>query len=294
MTAPLIKADGILVEGRVQYVTLHLPDSFELSIINTYAPRASRNRAPLWKKISEANFAADHVIIEGDFNHLEEEETRGQVGDRRMHRREAATWHHLTLQHGLIDAWTLDSFRKMSKKEYMFDNGRKGQGSAVSRRDNFLVSQELDSRGGRIEAAPSIKKISDHSPLVLTVWGRPFAPPKTVTYFDTTLLKEDVCRAALLEALEGTQPLPSHNADWSGWLEAATERVLKCNGKLVKERKREKGARIRNLQQKTRLAEIWLQEDLRSESATWRCKDLDEGYNFGLDLVAIRPGSREL
>jgi hypothetical protein len=34
--------------------------------------------------------------------------------------------------------------------------------------------------------------------------------------------------------------------------------------------------------------------DLRMESATWRWKDLDEGYKFGLDLVAIRPGSREL
>jgi hypothetical protein len=34
--------------------------------------------------------------------------------------------------------------------------------------------------------------------------------------------------------------------------------------------------------------------DLRMESATWRWKDLDEGYNFGLDLVAIRLCSREL
>jgi len=34
--------------------------------------------------------------------------------------------------------------------------------------------------------------------------------------------------------------------------------------------------------------------DLRIESATWRWKDLDEGYNFGLDLVAIRLCSREL
>jgi hypothetical protein len=29
-------------------------------------------------------------------------------------------------------------------------------------------------------------------------------------------------------------------------------------------------------------------------SATWRWKDLDEGYNFGLDLVAIQLHSREL
>jgi exonuclease III len=180
MTPPLIKEDGILTEGRVEYITLHLPDSSELSIINTYPPRASRDRAPLWRKINEANLSAEHVIIGGDFNHWEEEGAKGQAGERRMHRREATTWHHLTLQHGLIDAWTLDSFRKMSNKEYTFDNGRKGQGSAVSRIDKFLVSQELDSRGGRIEAA--------------------------------------------------------------------TYRVLKCNGKLVKERKREKGARIRGLQ----------------------------------------------
>jgi len=92
----------------------------------------------------------------------------------------------------------------------------------------------LDSRGGEIEAAPSIRKFFDNSPLVLTVWGCTSAPPKTATYFDITLLKEDVSRAALLKAWEGTQPPPSHDADWLGWLEAATERVLNCNGKLVK------------------------------------------------------------
>jgi hypothetical protein len=36
------------------------------------------------------------------------------------------------------------------------------------------------------------------------------------------------------------------------------------------------------------LSDLWI------ESATWRWKDLDEGYNFGLDLVAIRLCSREL
>jgi hypothetical protein len=34
--------------------------------------------------------------------------------------------------------------------------------------------------------------------------------------------------------------------------------------------------------------------DLRIESTRCRWKDLDEGYKFGSDLVAIRPGSREL
>jgi hypothetical protein len=34
--------------------------------------------------------------------------------------------------------------------------------------------------------------------------------------------------------------------------------------------------------------------DIRFECATWRWKDLDEGCNFGLDLVAIQLCSREL
>ncbi|CAK9267094.1 unnamed protein product [Sphagnum jensenii] len=182
-----------------------------------------------------------------------------------MHRREAASWHHLTLQYGLLDTWTLDNFRKMSKKEYTFDNGRKGQGSAVSRIDKFLVSQELDARGGRIEAAPSMKKISDHSPLVITIWGRPSSPPTATTYFDTTLLREDRSRAAILDAWRGTQPPPSLDADWPDWLEAATRRVLACNGRLVREKRRAKGARIRELQHKIRLAEIQLQSNPEDE-----------------------------
>ncbi len=251
MMAPLIKKDGILVEGRAQYITLQLPDNSELTIINTYAPRTSRDRAPLWKKISEANFTADHVILGGDFNHMEEVEVRGRAGERRMHRREAGTWHHLTLQLGLTDAWKLDSFKRMSKKEFTFDNGRKGQGAAVSWIDKFLVSQELDSRGGRIEVAPSIRNISDHSPLVLMIWGRPAAPPKSSTFFDTTLLMEEATRTALLEAWASDQPPPRQDLEWPSWLEAAAERVLKRSGKLAKEKKQKKGTRLRELQHKT-------------------------------------------
>jgi len=97
----------------------------------------------------------------------------------------------------------------MLKKEFTFDNGRKGQGAAVSRIDKLMVSQELDSRGGKIEAAPSIRNIFDHSPLVLTIWGRPNAPPKLSTFFDTTLLTEEATRTALLEAWASDQPPPS-------------------------------------------------------------------------------------
>jgi hypothetical protein len=87
MTTPLVKEDKILIEAKVQYVTLHLSDNSELTIVNTYASRTSRSRAPLWRRISDANFTADHTIIGGDFNHFEEMETKGTNGQRRMHRR---------------------------------------------------------------------------------------------------------------------------------------------------------------------------------------------------------------
>ncbi len=43
--------------------------------------RGHPETATLWKKIEEANFTTDHVIIGGDFNHMEEEEARGKAGE---------------------------------------------------------------------------------------------------------------------------------------------------------------------------------------------------------------------
>jgi len=57
-----------------------------------------------------------------------------------MMRREVAFWHHMTLQYGLADAWKLDNFLKMSKKEYTFDNGRSRAHSTVSCINKFIVS----------------------------------------------------------------------------------------------------------------------------------------------------------
>jgi len=94
----------------------------------------------------------------------------------------------------------MDNFRKMTKKAYTFDNGRSSTGSAVSRIDKFLLSQELDSRGGRIKAAPSTRRMSDHFPLVMTIWGRTTALHTATPYFNTLLLKEEENRTTLLRA----------------------------------------------------------------------------------------------
>jgi hypothetical protein len=58
----------------------------------------------------------------------------------------------------------------------------------------------------------------------------------------------------------------------------------------------QKKGRESNWQFDSRPLKVWNRPlpDIRFECATLRWKDLDEGYNFGLDLVAIGLCSREL
>jgi exonuclease III len=137
-----------------------------LTIINVYASQTSTERALLWNRIAQADFISDHIILGGDFNHFDQGNT---LGSRRMHRREVAAWHRMTLRYGLTDAWLLDSFHKQSEKEFTFDNGRTGRQSAVSRIDKFMVSQTVEERGGRIEVAASMRKLTNHSPVCIKI-----------------------------------------------------------------------------------------------------------------------------
>jgi hypothetical protein len=108
--APLISANDILLKGRAQFITLEIRGNNNPTIINVYATCSSNKRTSMWKRLSETNLATDHFILGGDFNHWEETERGGVAEKRRMHRREAVAWHHLTFQYGLMDAWKLDSF----------------------------------------------------------------------------------------------------------------------------------------------------------------------------------------
>jgi hypothetical protein len=115
--SPLITDHGTLVEGRAQFVTLQPPSEGALTIINIYAALHSIDRAHLWKKVSQANFNSDHVILGGAFNHQEMMAGRGTAGLKQMNRREASVWHSMTLKYGLSDAWCLDSFKKLTRSQ---------------------------------------------------------------------------------------------------------------------------------------------------------------------------------
>ncbi len=249
-TSPYIKDQGILVEGRAQYVTLQSLKGGSLTVINLYVQRTSNERASLWKKITQASFGFDHILVGGDFNHLEEITRRGVPSTRQVHRREVATWHQMTLRYGLADAWGLDSFRKMSKKNFTFDNGRSGSQLAVSRIDKFMVSQGIEERGGRMEAVASIRKLMDHSPLTIKIWGHHPPLSKQTHYFDAILLSEENCKMELLKAWSGDAIKPNTGRDWATWLKEASERVAKCNARMAKEKKRARWARVRSCTKK--------------------------------------------
>ncbi len=266
----LITDHGTLVEARTQFITLQPPGEGSLTIINIYVSLHSTNRTQLWQKVSETNFNADHVILGGDFNHQEVMDCRGTVGLRQMNRRESSSWHLMTLKYGLFDAWRLDSFRKLSRREFTFDNGHSGASLAMSRIDKFLVSQSVEEKGRRIEAAASVRKLLDHSPLVISIWGEhQEALGNCTRFFDTFFLSEESGRKELWEAWVGNHPppiAPSQDFDWPAWLESATGRVMSCNACLSKAKRCAQGACVRASTKKIQLAEVQLQRDPMTRS----------------------------
>jgi hypothetical protein len=69
----------------------------------------------------------------------------------------------------------------------------------------------------------------------------------------------------MLQAWEGELPKPLNDSEWAPWLEAATRRVLACNTRLAKERRRLRGAQVRVHVKKIQLAEEQLQRDPTNE-----------------------------
>lgn len=140
----------------------------------------------------------------------------------------------MTLHYSLADAWRLNNFRKMTKKEFTYDNGRSGAHSTVSRIDKFLVSQDIEEKGGRIEVAASIRKLSNHSLLIITMWGHHSPPNNPSRFFDASLLNEEKSKGEMLEAWNRDSPCPTNGRDWASWLEVAIRRVANCNTRLAK------------------------------------------------------------
>jgi len=76
----------------------------------------------------------------------------------------------------------------------------------------------MEERGGQIEAATLVRKLSDHSPLVILVWGKHKETPRNRTrFFDISFLSEESEKKKLWEAWVENHPpptAPSQDFDW--------------------------------------------------------------------------------
>jgi len=91
--------------------------------------------------------------------------------------------------------------------------------------------------------------------LVLSIWGQPVIPDKLSHYFDSSLLEDAKGKIKMLQAWEGELAKPSIDSEWVPWLEVTTRRVLACNARLMKERRRLRGAQVRTHAKKIQVDE---------------------------------------
>jgi hypothetical protein len=78
-------------------------------------------------------------------------------------------------------------------------------------------------------------------------------------------LSDEKSKKEMLEAWDGNRPLPSNDQDWPAWLEAAIGRVMHCNTRLARVKKRAQGTRVRTHAKKIQPVEIQVQKDLTNE-----------------------------
>jgi hypothetical protein len=88
-----------------------------------------------------------------------------------------------------------------------------------------MVSQTVEERGGRIEVAASMRKLTDHSPVYIKIWGSLSPSQNTPGYFEVSLLSDERRKKDMLEAWIGEAPLPTIDQNWAPWLEVTTERT---------------------------------------------------------------------
>jgi hypothetical protein len=96
-----------------------------------------------------------------------------------------------------------------------------------------------------LKQLPSIRKPSDQSPLMLTISRQPTNSPKQNKYFNSSLLRNRKCKAAMLKVWEGETPKPTRQTRWAPWLEVAIRKVTTYNALLAKERNQLRGTQVR-------------------------------------------------
>nr|PNR49067.1 hypothetical protein PHYPA_010963 [Physcomitrium patens] len=173
--ASLICEHGVIMKGRVQYVTLQWTPFLIIGIINIYAFNCTGSRSRLWTKIRHYPLPEAHWILGGDFNMIDQlDDKQGGQDTIGRGQREQVAWGDLQVHLGLQDSFRADEFRKLSTKKFSWDNRRYAPGMICSRLDRFYLNHTLIQLGGQTSIWPSLTHVSDHAPVVLKIHQQHF------------------------------------------------------------------------------------------------------------------------
>ena len=232
-----IQAEGIIQDGRAQYVVLRLQPGLTVGLINVYASNQSSDRAELWNSLLSLNLEVTEWILAGDFNMLEsQEDKRGGAEKLGQRRREKAVWQRLLLNFGLMDAGNADEIRKQAGHHFTWNNRRAHPNNIEARLDRIYVSQNLLQRGGKLSTMANLPHLSDHAPVICELFTKR-QNCQRIYRFDISLLKITEAKQELMAAWHA-EPKPSQGKPWGTWLAATLERVQETAKVLTRKKKK--------------------------------------------------------
>jgi len=114
-----VEEHGMIILGRVQYLTFKLSSSIKVGIMCIYAQNYITRRARLWQTLTNVALPKAKWIIGGDFNNVEsiEDHSQGYFGNI-MGGREFNAWNAFIASFGLMDAWNLNEFKRIGHKNF--------------------------------------------------------------------------------------------------------------------------------------------------------------------------------
>jgi endonuclease/exonuclease/phosphatase family metal-dependent hydrolase len=183
---------GIIVPGRAQYITFQLAPTYTLGVLNIYAYNLTTSRTKLWRQIREYPLPEAHWVCGGDFNMIESiQDKKGGLPTTNVSRNELAAWTRLLTHLGFADVHRLDDFTRLSPKNFTWDNREAGANAIMTRIDRFYVSGQALDNGGSYGILPTIRHLSDHSPILLCLRQRGTSRPQPPVFASALLLDKE-------------------------------------------------------------------------------------------------------
>ncbi|KAG0595816.1 hypothetical protein M758_UG200300 [Ceratodon purpureus] len=255
--APHIIQNGVIIEGRAQYIILEL-GSHRIGILNLYAPNLPGQRQRFWAQLENFDYPVAEWIVGGDYNMTENAEDRSpDYKGKAMTGREEAAWNRFMIKLGVNDAHRLDEFRVVGGKTYSWR--REKPMPIWARLDRFYVNATIQELGGRTGIWTTVSHVSDHAAIFIQIILDK-TKSKGPKPFNTALLKMTSTLDELSQCWTSTMEDNGHLQPGEKIVEALT--AVKKKSDNISEKQRREGRKKYDEQfEEIKKAEAALQAD---------------------------------